>query len=273
MDGEINVSGMSITERMSTYTLNISEIFYSIEGEGIRIGEPTIYVRVIGCPHRCSWCDTPYSIGKTRTPIENYNMKLIDIYKKIKDIINEHNLTDEVWVEFTGGEPMWFPNEVGTLMDYIKRNIYAETGCSIGIVLQTSGGWYQTEPKALYYSNRDLMMMSDLVAADWKDEEENIPFVFPLRLMRRQDEIKFLIKDDRSYNYVKNTIKYLLKEEVPSKFIITTVTNNQDDVTPDHVVKLKTLTEKILNDPTFPKNQVKILVREHILLWGNKRGV
>ena len=156
MDGEINVSGMSLTERMATYTLNISEIFYSIEGEGIRIGEPTIYVRVIGCPHHCSWCDTPYSIGSIRTPIEKYNMKLIDIYKKIKEIINEHNLTHEVWVEFTGGEPMWFPNEVGTLMDYLRNNLWAETGAKVGIVLQTSGGWYQTEPKALYYSNRDL---------------------------------------------------------------------------------------------------------------------
>lgn len=269
MDGEVNVSNMSLTERMATYSLNISEIFYSIEGEGIRIGEPTIYVRIIGCPHHCSWCDTPYSIGKVRTPIEKYNMKLIDIVAKIKEIIVERGIEDEVWIEFTGGEPMWFANEVGTLMEYMKTNL----GIKVKYVLQTSGGYYQTEPKALYYSNRDLLLMSDLIAADWKDEEENIPFVFPLKLMRAQDEIKFLIKDDRSYNYVKNTIKYLLKEEVSSKFIVTTVTNNQNDVTPDHVAKLKALTEKILNDPTFPKKQVKILVREHVLLWGNKRGV
>lgn len=270
MDGEISVSNMSLTERMATYSLNISEIFYSIEGEGIRIGEPTIYVRVIGCPHHCSWCDTPYSIGHVRTPIERYNMKLIDIVEKIKEIIAERGIKDEVWVEMTGGEPMWFANEVGTLIEYLKLNL----DIKVKIVLQTSGGYYETEPKALYYSNRDLMLMSDLIAADWKDEEENIPFVFPLRLMRKQDEIKFLIKDDRSYDYVKHIIRYLLKEEVPSKFIITTVTkNNADDVVEDHVAKLKALTEKILNDSTFPKKQVKILTREHILLWGNKRGV
>lgn len=270
MDGEINISDVSLAERMNTYSLNISEIFYSIEGEGVRIGEPTLYIRVIGCPHHCSWCDTPYSIGHVRTPIEKYNMKLIDIFNKVKDIIDERNIEDELWIEFTGGEPMWFANEVGTLMDYFRFNL----GLKVKFVLQTSGGYYQTEPKALYYSNRDLLLMSDLIAADWKDEEENIPFVFPLKLMRPQDEIKFLIKDDRSYEYVKKTIKYLLKEEVQSKFIITTVTkNNADDVVPDHVAKLKALTEKILNDNTFPKKHVKILTREHILLWGNKRGV
>lgn len=269
-DGEINVSNMSLTERMTTYSLNISEIFYSIEGEGIRIGEPTLYIRVIGCPHHCSWCDTPYSIGHTRTPIEKYNMKLIDIVKRVKEIIAERNIEDQLTIQLTRGEPCYFNQEVGTLIEYLKTNL---VGLKVKIVLQTSGGYYQTEPKALYYSQRDLLTMSDLIAADWKDEEENIPFVFPFRLMRKQDEIKFLIKDDRSYEYVKKTIKYLLKEEVPSKFIITTVTNNKEDVTEDHLIKLKVLTEKILNDPSFPKKQIKILTREHILLWGNKRGV
>ena len=41
--------------------MKISEIFYSIEGEGIEIGRPEIFVRLSGCNLRCEWCDTKYA--------------------------------------------------------------------------------------------------------------------------------------------------------------------------------------------------------------------
>jgi 7-carboxy-7-deazaguanine synthase len=41
--------------------LRISEIFYSLQGESTRVGLPTVFVRLTGCPLRCSWCDTEYA--------------------------------------------------------------------------------------------------------------------------------------------------------------------------------------------------------------------
>ena len=41
--------------------LRITEIFYSLQGEASRVGLPTVFVRLTGCPLRCSWCDTTYS--------------------------------------------------------------------------------------------------------------------------------------------------------------------------------------------------------------------
>lgn len=42
-------------------TLRISEIFYSLQGESTRVGLPTVFVRLTGCPLRCTWCDTAHA--------------------------------------------------------------------------------------------------------------------------------------------------------------------------------------------------------------------
>ena len=41
--------------------MKISEIFYSIQGEGTLVGVPSVFVRTSGCNLRCEWCDTPYT--------------------------------------------------------------------------------------------------------------------------------------------------------------------------------------------------------------------
>ncbi len=42
-------------------SLRVSEIFFSLQGEATRVGLPTVFVRLTGCPLRCTWCDTPYA--------------------------------------------------------------------------------------------------------------------------------------------------------------------------------------------------------------------
>lgn len=252
--------------------LNISEIFFSIEGEGVRIGEPTIYIRVIGCPHNCSWCDTPYSIGKRRDRIEKYAMSLQQIVDRVDQLVKDHKLTN-INIEFTGGSPDWFPDQIGTLMEMFHSKYRHPKYNSLFFIMQISGGIYNlVETK--YYSSANLLTMSDLNAYDCKDFRENIPFVIPIKYIRPQDEIKFLIKDQESYDFVKNRLKYFNDEEVDCKYIITTVTNNQEEgIVEDHIEKLRYWTERILNDPDFPKRNIKIIPREHVLLWGNKKGV
>jgi 7-carboxy-7-deazaguanine synthase len=65
--------------------LNINEIFYSLQGEAREVGLPTVFVRLTGCPLRCSYCDTEYafkgnnlfSIDAVLTEIKKYNTKFV----------------------------------------------------------------------------------------------------------------------------------------------------------------------------------------------------
>jgi 7-carboxy-7-deazaguanine synthase len=74
-------------------TLKINEIFFSIQGETTRAGLPTIFIRLTGCPLRCTYCDTEYAFHKGE------KMTLAEIVS----IISDHKSKQ---VTVTGGEPL-----------------------------------------------------------------------------------------------------------------------------------------------------------------------
>ena len=97
--------------------LTINEIFYSIQGESTRAGEPCVFVRLTACDLRCSWCDTSYAFheGQKRTldeviaDVERYGCQLVEI---------------------TGGEPL-LQEDVYPLMRRLLdsgRTVLLETG-------------------------------------------------------------------------------------------------------------------------------------------------
>jgi 7-carboxy-7-deazaguanine synthase len=75
--------------------MKIAEIFYSIQGEGMLAGVPSVFVRTSGCNLRCSWCDTPYT---SWTP-EGTDMTVPEIVTKVREFKARHAVV-------TGGEPM-----------------------------------------------------------------------------------------------------------------------------------------------------------------------
>jgi len=81
------------TRTAATVRLRITEIFASVQGESSRVGLPTVFVRLTGCPLRCTWCDTAYAFtgGHTRA--------LDDILAEVAS----HGLRH---VCVTGGEPL-----------------------------------------------------------------------------------------------------------------------------------------------------------------------
>ncbi|HVT80976.1 MAG TPA: 7-carboxy-7-deazaguanine synthase QueE, partial [Phycisphaerae bacterium] len=88
--------------------MRISEIFYSIQGEGKLLGVPSVFVRVSGCNLRCTWCDTPYASWKP----EGEEMDVAAIAEKVARFRARH-------VVVTGGEPMMF-RETGELIGVLK---------------------------------------------------------------------------------------------------------------------------------------------------------
>src|ERR1700744_3275073 len=82
-------------------TIKIAEIFYSIQGEGMLAGVPSVFVRTSGCNLRCKWCDTPY----TSWAPEGTDMMLGAILADVRGRYSTH-------VVVTGGEPMIVPSIV-----------------------------------------------------------------------------------------------------------------------------------------------------------------
>lgn len=81
--------------------MKISELFYSIQGEGKLAGVPSVFVRASGCNLRCAWCDTPYASWRP----EGEDLPVAEIVKRVLEFDARH-------VVLTGGEPMIMPEIV-----------------------------------------------------------------------------------------------------------------------------------------------------------------
>ena len=102
--------------------LRVSEIFYSIQGEGILAGVPSVFVRLSGCNLRCVWCDTPYASWEP----QGEEMAVEQIIERIRQWPAGH-------VVVTGGEPMIMP-EIAALCDALHQqnmHITIETGGTV----------------------------------------------------------------------------------------------------------------------------------------------
>jgi len=102
--------------------MRISEIFHSIQGEGLLAGVPSIFIRTSGCNLRCDWCDTPYASWKPEGP----EMSVSEILKKVSAWSCNH-------IVVTGGEPM-IALDLAELADALKKqgkHITIETAGSI----------------------------------------------------------------------------------------------------------------------------------------------
>jgi 7-carboxy-7-deazaguanine synthase len=126
--------------------VKIAEIFYSVQGEGILLGTPSVFVRASGCNLRCVWCDTPYASWEP----EGEDWPLERIVEEVRKYPARH-------VVLTGGEPMIMPG----IVELTRR--LADHG--LHITIETAGTVYQ--PVAC-----DLMSISPKLANSTPYERE-----------------------------------------------------------------------------------------------------
>jgi 7-carboxy-7-deazaguanine synthase len=104
--------------------VQLSEIFTSIEGEGILFGTKTMFIRLAGCHLKCRWCDTAYAL-----PL--HSGLSYDI-SQVKGLITEHLQPNTYKVNFTGGEPLLQYRAVIELAKFVKEKgvrTYIESSC------------------------------------------------------------------------------------------------------------------------------------------------
>lgn len=106
--------------------LKVSEIFYSLQGEGTHVGRPAIFIRLAGCNRSCLWCDEKEKPFK-RMSIDSVMVKMAELNQKINDRCPP--------VIFTGGEPMLQESALFqlliTIREYYTPSIWVETNGDI----------------------------------------------------------------------------------------------------------------------------------------------
>ena len=121
--------------------LKIAEIFPSIQGEGLRQGEPTIFVRLSGCNLNCSFCDTKYAWKQGKEYSIN---QILDEISRIKTEFPAR------WICLTGGEPLL--QDISSLIQRLKKEnfkIQVETNATNYQNLPVD--WYTISPKPEKY--------------------------------------------------------------------------------------------------------------------------
>ncbi len=90
-------------------SISINEVYPSIQGEGLLVGLPSLFIRIQGCNLRCPWCDQPSAI-----PFKNSSVKLEDLLNLVDSYAHRH-------VVITGGEPFTERNLALLVKELIKR--------------------------------------------------------------------------------------------------------------------------------------------------------
>ena len=125
---------------------NVTEIFSSLQGEGLRLGERMIFVRLAGCAWRCQYCDTPTSLLMRRENETNVE----DVMDRVRALRKER---PQETVSLTGGEPLLQTDFLGALLTALKQS-------DLFTYMETSG----THPELL----KRVIERTDLVAMDMK---------------------------------------------------------------------------------------------------------
>jgi 7-carboxy-7-deazaguanine synthase len=158
--------------------LRITEIFHSIQGESTWAGVPCTFVRLTGCPLRCTWCDTEYAFhGGTRMTLDEI---LADVRRHPAAV-----------VEITGGEPLVHAGAFD-LADKLLAEGY--------IVLVETSGAFDVAP----LDERAHKIM-DLKCPGSGESERNL--WSNLEHLTGRDEVKFVVTDRADYEWARRVIR------------------------------------------------------------------
>ncbi|WP_416686272.1 7-carboxy-7-deazaguanine synthase QueE [Candidatus Pseudothioglobus sp. Uisw_041] len=163
---------------LNNMTLNITEIFYSLQGEAREVGIPTVFVRLTGCPLRCNYCDTAYAF-KGNNPLS------------IEQILAEISKYKSHYVCVTGGEPMAQSNCLGLLDTLIEKGykVSMETSGSIDISRV----------------NKNVSIVMDLKTPSSTEQHQNR--YENIALLENKDQLKFVIASRLDFDWCCSILK------------------------------------------------------------------
>ncbi|MFA6121483.1 MAG: 7-carboxy-7-deazaguanine synthase QueE [Sideroxydans sp.] len=157
---------------LANETLRISEIFFSLQGETSRVGLPTVFVRLTGCPLRCTYCDTTYAFTGGQT------MSLQAILQQIAQYSPRY-------ITVTGGEPLAQKNSLLLMRELCDAGY--EVSLETGGMLDVSG------------VDERVSKVVDLKTPASGEMAKNL--LSNLEYLNPQDEIKFVLCSEADYQW------------------------------------------------------------------------
>lgn len=225
----------SLSLDSKSYDLRINEIFYSIQGESLKVGLPTVFIRLTGCPLRCAYCDTEYAF------YEGHKMSIKQIVHEVSQYqiaSNNHQLQ----VCVTGGEPV-AQKGCTDLLSHL-----CEQGYQVSI--ETSGAL------SLEHIDKRVMKIVDIKTPASEEESKND--YNNLNYLNQHDQLKFAICNIEDYRWSKNKIQeFNLLDYCEVLF------------SPSHdQLSATEIANWILQDQL----NVRLQIQLHKYLWGDQRG-
>ncbi|GAC1043284.1 7-carboxy-7-deazaguanine synthase QueE [Rhizobium sp. No.120] len=242
---------------MSEAPIRVSEIFGpTIQGEGILIGLPTIFVRTGGCDYRCSWCDTLHAVDSDYRD-QWQPMAVDEIWQKVAQLSGGKPLT----ISLSGGNPAIQP--LGPLIECGHAEGYR-------FALETQGSLARE-----WFAELDVLVLSPKppssgMTTDWATFDDC------LRMAGEGPQIalKIVIFDDLDYEYARDAAaRYPQLPLYLQPGNHTPPPPDADDAIVDIdgiVERMRWLVEKVGNDRWF---EARVLPQLHVIIWGNRRGV
>ena len=158
--------------------LTVNEVFYSIQGEGTRAGRPCVFVRLTGCPLRCTWCDTAYAFHEGDRRNED-------------DLLSEIAQFPARLVQVTGGEPLAQP----AVFPFITRLLDA----GHEVVVETSGHLLldHLDRRAIKVMDVKCPGSGENARMEWRN----------LELLEPSDEIKFVVAGRSDFEWAREMVR------------------------------------------------------------------
>ncbi len=228
----------------------VSEIFYSIQGEGPNIGVPSIFVRLFGCNLQCTWCDTKYATGADGT----HQFKEYDTPTLLSEIYSHIKSMEKMHIVFTGGEPLLQYNQIKPVIDTLRSEGHLVT-------IETNGVFVDDFYKDSWLTNHvDYLMVSPKLESSGNKQAYNITNLKKIINFPRTF-LKFVISSDQDF------IEAL-------KIISETGCQNSHCYMMPEGIDRVSLEEKNLWLVELCKQYNFVFCpRLQVYLWGNQRGV
>ena len=237
----------------------VMEIFGpTIQGEGMVIGQKTMFVRTAGCDYSCDWCDSSFTWdGSGKHLVQQMNAE--EVLEELKAVGGDRFS----FVTISGGNPALLKN-LTHLIQLLKSN-------HIKIGLETQGSkwqdWFlEIDDLTLSPKPPSSKMTTDFEVLD------NIIGKLQQTNSKQSFSLKIVVFDEHDFDYAKGIHKRY--PGVPFYLQV----GNEDTVNSDNakllselIGRYEWLIDQVVADSEL--NDVKVLPQLHTYVWGNKRGV